>query len=87
MLRLLAHHSSVIAMCMISAHSQDELLKYTRLDFLKLRRYEEVQALIEAGYAFAARRDVAGELDRHFGALRTRERLATPDTVSQRVDK
>lgn len=69
----------------IRTHAQDELLKYTRLDFLKLRRYEEVHALIEAGYAFAARRDVAGELDRHFGALRTRTRLATPDTASQTV--
>ena len=71
----------------IRTYAQDELLKYTRLDFLKLRRYEEVHALIEAGYAFAARRDLAGELDRHFGALRTRERLATPDTVLQRVDE
>ena len=61
------------------AHAQDELLKYKRLDFLKLRRYEEVHALIGAGYAFAQRRDMAGELDRHFGALRSKERLAIPD--------
>lgn len=56
--------------------AQDELLKYTRLDFLKLRRYEEVHALIEAGHAFAARRDAVGVLDRHFGGLRRRKRQA-----------
>lgn len=59
--------------------AQDEELKYTRLDFLKLRRYEDVHALIDAGYAFAARRDAAGALDRHFGDLRRRSSLAAPE--------
>jgi len=58
--------------------TQDELLKYTRLDFLKLRSYEEVHALVEAGYAFGARRDKAGMLDRHFGSLRRAAPVATP---------
>ena len=58
--------------------SQDELLKYTRLDFLKLRSYEEVLALVEAGYAFGARRDEAGMLESHFGSLRRAAPMAAP---------
>jgi hypothetical protein len=58
--------------------TQDELLKYTRLDFLKLRSYEEVHALVEAGYAFGARRDKAGMLESHFGSLRRAAPVATP---------
>lgn len=46
---------------------QDELLKTTRLDFVKLRNPEEIRQLIDAGYAYAQRMDEAGALLQFFG--------------------
>jgi hypothetical protein len=48
-------------------YSQDEKLKTARLDFIKLREYEEVKELMDMGYDYAGRMDAAGRLDPHFG--------------------
>ena len=47
----------------------DTELKYGRFDFMKLRTYEEVMALIEAGKGYAARIDKAGGLDKLLGSV------------------
>lgn len=54
-------------------YSQDEKLKTARLDFVKLRQYEEVKELMNMGYNYAQRMDAAGRLDPHFGIATRRE--------------
>lgn len=46
---------------------QDELLKSTRLDFVKLKDPEEIKQLIASGYAYAQRLDEAEHLQQFFG--------------------
>ena len=38
-------------------YSQDEMLSFKRLDFVKLRSYESVMELVKQGKAYAARVD------------------------------
>jgi hypothetical protein len=49
---------------------QDEELGAGKLDFIRVRGYEEVLGLVDQGYAYAQRQASAGVLDRHFGGVR-----------------
>ncbi|KAK9806776.1 hypothetical protein WJX72_002404 [[Myrmecia] bisecta] len=51
-------------------YSKDEELQFSRLDFLKLREYEEVLGLIDTGYAYAQRVDDAGGFEPYFSSVR-----------------
>lgn len=62
-------------------YSKDEELEFERFDFLKLRVIDEVVEMINCGYRYARRTDLAGGLDKYLASARLPAAKLLPDSA------